>query len=63
MMRATLITTQYDAHAPNAWLIYADHGYVGWLTFGWTLVLLGALVSNRRRFGGWRDPLVRAIRR
>ena len=63
MMRATLITTHYDAHGPNAGLIYADHGYVGWLSFAWTLVLLGVLVSNRRRLGAWRDPLVRAIRR
>lgn len=56
MMRITLMTTRIDEHAEWAWLIYRPHGYVGWLTFAWTLVLLGLLVSNRRRFLGWRDP-------
>jgi len=63
MMRTTLITTRIDEHGPAAWLIYRPHGYVGWLSFAWTVVLLGLLVTSRRRFIGWRDPLVRSIRR
>ncbi len=63
MMRSTLITTQFDAHGPRAWLIYHRHGYVGWLSFAWTLVLLGLLLSNRQRWLAWRDPAARLVRR
>jgi membrane protease YdiL (CAAX protease family) len=63
MMRTTLITTRLDEHAGSAWLIYRGHGYVGWLTFGWTLVLLGLVISNRRRWSRWRDPSASLVRR
>jgi membrane protease YdiL (CAAX protease family) len=56
MMRVALTTTRIDEHASTAWLIYRPHGYVGWLTFAWTLVMLGLLVTNRRHFLRWRDP-------
>jgi hypothetical protein len=54
MMRTALITTRMDDHGGGAWLIYRPHGYVGWLTFGWTLALLATLLLTRRRWTRWR---------
>ncbi len=54
MMRTALITTQIDDHSGRAWLIYRPHGYVGWLTFAWTLLLVTALLLSRRRWKSWR---------
>ncbi len=57
MMRTALITTRIDEHGGGAWLIYRPHGYVGWLTFAWTMTLLAALLLTRRRWKGWRARL------
>jgi len=54
VMRATIGITDLNAHSPSAWLVNQSNGYVGWMVFGWTAVLITTLILVRRRLRNLR---------
>ena len=54
MMRVTIGVTDLNASSPSAWLVNQSNGYIGWLVFGWTAVLITTLMLVRRRLRNLR---------